>query len=117
MLELPLFGMSSLAQTPGTQTLDCREETLDLSAVPHISPSLGLEPGHARRDLALARSCSKRRPPIWRQRLSEEAERLGQSRVELSHREALAVSLITLLLQPMSPPDSDSEEEEEEKPT
>ena len=41
----------------------------------------------------------------------------GQSRVELSHREALAVSLITLLLQPMSPPDSDSEEEEEEKPT
>lgn len=97
--------MSSLAQSPGTQTLEYREEVLDLSAVPHISPSLGLEPGHARRDLALAR---RRRPPIWKQQLSE---RLGQSRVELSRREALA-SLITLLLQPMSPPDSDSEEEE-----
>lgn len=103
--------MSPLTQSPATQTLDYREEVLDLSAVPHISPSLGLEPGHARRDLALAR---RRRPPIWRQRLSEEAKRLGQSQVELSRREALA-SLITLLLQPMSPPDSDSEEEE--KPT
>ena len=103
------LSLRTTIPSPATQTLNL-QEVVDLSAIPHISPSLGLEPGHARRDLALSRSSAKRRPPIWKHPKSDEAERLGQS---LSHREALASYLVSLLLQPTSPPDSDVEEEEE----
>lgn len=60
--------------------------SLDLSAIPKMSPSLGLQHGHNRRDLA-ARSASKRRPASMKKTLllnTEEGERMGTQRVSLS---------------------------------
>ena len=41
---------------------------LDFAAIPHTHPSLGVRPGHTRRDL-VARSSRKRRPPSNRESL------------------------------------------------
>ena len=61
---------------------------LDLSAIPKLAPSLGLQHGHNRRDLA-ARSTFKRRPASTKDTLlldTGEEERMGTQRVSLSGR-------------------------------
>ena len=50
----------SLSLLPGST-----DAMLDLGSIPHTNPSLGRDPGHARRDL-VTRSSVKRRPPSHR---------------------------------------------------
>ena len=59
---------------------------MDLSAIPLLAPTLGLQVGHTRRDLAVSRSSVKRRPASQRRTLlldTGEKEKMGTARVTL----------------------------------
>ena len=63
---------------------------VDLSAIPRLAPTLGLQEGHTRRDLAVSRSSIKRRPASKRRSLllhAGEREKMGTARVTLSEGE------------------------------
>lgn len=76
--------LKTYIQHPITHTHTC---AVDLSAIPKTTPSLGLQVGRARRDLAISRSISKRRPASQRKALFldlDESEKLSGARVTLS---------------------------------
>ena len=67
---------------------------MDISAIPQISPTLGLGPGRDRLS-ATNRSLTKRRPASLRKSLlldSKEDEKMGTQRVELSPKTTKSVS-------------------------